>query len=133
MQPSEAGVVQQKTPDRLLTLAEDALKQAQALVRSELALAKQELRSEIDGVARATVLFAVSAGLLLAAVLTLIAAVVMAFGGTPLALLVSGVVVAALGTGAYFLAKRALPHQALPRTRTRLRRDALALTESAHG
>lgn len=113
--------------EHLRTLAEEALQSARELVRAELSLAKLELKNEAKKAGFA-VLFAGLALLLLhAGVLVLVAALVMALFGKPLAAAVVGVLLLALASGSALAAVAAFKRRHLERTRAGLSRDAAVL------
>ncbi len=110
-------------------LVREAVDEARELVRLEVALAKDEVRRELDGAKKAAVMAAVAAVAALLALAMLCVALALAiFPGPVPALVIGGLFVlgaAILGYVAY----RKAPKQPLGETRRRLEGDARSIKE----
>lgn len=132
----EHMAIEHPTPERLpleeastRDLVREALDEAKELVRIEVALAKNEVKSELVHLKRAAIGFGISAVCALLLLSTLILALVIALGGTVVAALgVAAVLLVIGGIGAY-AGYVMLPKKPLERTRNRLETNVNQLKE----
>jgi protein-S-isoprenylcysteine O-methyltransferase Ste14 len=110
-------------------LARDALRELSNLVRLEVALAREELRTEVTHARRAGVALGAAAGAVVASVTMFLVAIAVAFASPAVAALVIGgfglLVSSILGYAGY----RALPRHPGEQTRERLESDVHTLQE----
>lgn len=110
-------------------LVKQVLGDARELMSLEVRLAVQEAQSEVLQLKQAAIVAGISAALTLLGVGTLLLAVVLALGGTPLdALIVSAVLLLGAGIGAFY-AYSVVPKTPLAKTRQRLKNDVNHLKE----
>jgi uncharacterized membrane protein YqjE len=129
--PEEARIARDPA-ERLAMLADDAVEHAKELVRAELNLARDELKKEAKAAAFSLALVAASLVLIHTGFLVLVAALILAFAGNPVATTIIGIALMALAVGAALAAMRAFKRRHLPRTRRRLAQDAQALLRFRH-
>lgn len=110
-------------------LVKQVLADARELIALEARLAVQEARTEMLQIKQAAIVMAVAVVLGLLSIGTLLLAVVLALGGTPLdALIVAAALLVCAGIGAAY-AYAVVPKRPLQKTRERLRLDANELKE----
>lgn len=110
-------------------LVKQVLGDARELMSLEVRLAVQEAQSEVLQLKQAAIVAGISAALTLLGVGTLLLAIVLALGGTPLdALIVSAVLLLGAGIGAFY-AYSVVPKTPLAKTRQRLKNDVTHLKE----
>lgn len=120
--PTQSSV---STPE----LVKRVLGDARELMALEIRLAVQDAQSEVMQLKQAAIVAGISAALILLGVGTLLLAVVLALGGTPIdALIVSAVLLLGAGIGAFY-AYSAVPKTPLAKTRERLKNDVTHLKE----
>ena len=99
------------------------------LVRIEARLARDELEADLVQLKSVAILGGAALVLVLITLSTLVLALVLALGGSPVAALISAAVLLLLGSDAGGLAYRMLPTSPLARTRERLKSDVTQLKE----
>ncbi len=110
-------------------LVREAFDGAKELVRTEIDLAKEEMKAELVHAERAAIGFGVAAAAAFIVLSLLAVAIVLAFGGTPVAALVVAACFLVLGGLAAYVGYALLPKQPLERTRHRLQADVNQLKE----
>jgi uncharacterized membrane protein YqjE len=131
MHPLQPDPLVHRRPDGLSAseLGRQALDETKELVRLEVALAREDLRSELQRAKTAAILFGIAAALVIVALALFDVAVVIALGNTVAAALgVAFLVVAEVAVLA-FVGYRKLPKTPLQRTRERLTADIRELKE----
>jgi uncharacterized membrane protein YqjE len=118
-------------PDDLPTseLVRQTLDETKELVRLEVALARQDLRSELARVKTAGILLGIAAALAVVAIAMFDVAVIIALGNTVTAALIVAFLVVAEVAVIGFIGYRKLPKAPLQRTRERLISDVRELKE----
>lgn len=119
--------------DELTGVLRDALGNAQELVRAEVALAKDELRGELNTVKYAALAFGLAVLLFNGALLFVAIALLLAFGESPGLALAIALGFAAIGGILVLLGTKLLSKPHMKRTRSRLVRDAHTLTHATEG
>jgi uncharacterized membrane protein YqjE len=133
--PPEATLQDVKAPISLddtstTDLVQKAFVEARDLISAEIALAKQEARTEASAVLAAIVATAIWMVLGIFAVMALVATVVVAFGGTLLAAFaVMTGSAAALAVTGYIVARRLMPKKAFEKTKGRVEEDVRVLKD----
>jgi hypothetical protein len=110
-------------------LIKEALAEAQSLVRIEVKLAKEDVRSEVRSAARAAVGFGVAAASSLTMMTMLAVALVLAIGASPWAALIVAAGFLVVCAGAGLVGYALLPKKPLARTRERVGSDVDQLKE----
>jgi len=118
-------------PDQLSTgeLGRQAFDETKELVRLEIALAREDLRSELQRVKTAAILLGLAGALAIVALAIFDVAVVIALGTTVTAALSVAFIVVAEVAVLGFIGYRMLPKAPLARTRERLASDVRELKE----
>lgn len=110
-------------------LFKEAILDTRELVETEVSLAKNEIREELQRSKRAGIVMSVAAAAALVGLTMIVVAIALAIQLGPLPALIFGLgflVVAAIG---FVLGYNRVPKQPLPRTRTRLETDVRILKE----
>jgi len=120
-----------QAPDDLSTreLGRQAFDETKELVRLEIALAREDLRSELQQAKTAAILLGVAGALAIVALASFAAAVVIALGNTVTAALSVAFIVVAQVAVLGFMGYRKIPKAPLARTRERLASDVRELKE----
>ena len=118
---------------RLAELAQDAARHAGRLLSAEIALAKDELRSDLQNAKRRVVGLAIGALLLEAAITLLAAGVVLLLGVTAVTVFATGMVLAALALVMSLYGVRLVRSHTVANTRERLFNDAKSVVRSING
>ena len=118
-------------PDDLSTreLGQQAFDETKELVRLEIALAREDLRSELRQAKTAAILLGIAGALAIVALAIFDVAVVIALGNTVTAALSVAFIVVAEVAVLGFIGYRKLPKAPLARTRERLASDVRELKE----
>jgi uncharacterized membrane protein YqjE len=123
--PSQLQLEEASTKD----LVHELLDETKELVRIEVELAKSEVQLEIKHAKMAGVGFGIAGAAAILFLSSLVVAVILALGGTPLAALGTAAVLLVIAGLAGWLAYSALPKKPLERTRERVTRDVRELKE----
>jgi hypothetical protein len=118
---------------RLAELAQDAARHAAQLLSAEIALAKDELRSDLQNAKRRALTLAIGALLLEAAIMLLAMGVVLLLGVTAVVVFATGMVLAVLALAMSFYSVRLFRGHAVTNTRDRLYDDAKSVVRSTNG
>jgi uncharacterized membrane protein YqjE len=120
-----------RLPDDVSTgeLLRQTLDESKELVRLELALAREDLRSELKQVKTAGILLGIAAAFAVVAIAMLDVAVIIALGNTVTAALIVALLVVLEVAVFGYLGYRKLPKVPLQRTRERLTSDVRELKE----
>ena len=110
-------------------LIREALDETRQLVRVELALAKDELRTEVREAKESLIAFAVGGVLAIAALAVLLVALATAISSSAWSPFAVGMIALGLAVGAGVLGWQLLPTKPLEKTRKRLQLDARMLQE----
>jgi Flp pilus assembly protein TadB len=131
LQPDPVFRGVRRLPDDLTTgeLLRQTLDETKELVRLEVALAREDLRSELKQVKTAGILLGIAAALAVVALALLNVAVIIALGNTVTAALIVALLVVVEVAVFGFLGYRKLPKAPLQRTRERLTSDVRELKE----
>jgi NADH:ubiquinone oxidoreductase subunit K len=118
-------------PDGVSTavLIKQAVDEARELVRLEIALAKNEVKSEAKDARRAAIAFGVSAGLAVGGVTMFFVAIALAFSSGPVAALIVGAIVLVIAACASLIGVGLFPRKPLVETRHRLESDVRIVKE----
>lgn len=118
-------------PDDLSTgdLLRQTLEETKELVRLEVALAREDLRTELKQAKTAGILLGIAAALAVVAIAMFDVAVIIALGNTVTAALIVAFLVVAEVAVIGFIGYRKLPKAPLQRTRERLTSDVRELKE----
>lgn len=106
-----------------------AVSEARELMRTEVALAKDEVHRELTGVKRSAVSFGVTAALVFLGVAMLLIAWALAFFPNPIPSAIAGGVLLVGAAIAGFIGYRAVPKRPLAATKARLETDVQVLKE----
>lgn len=113
----------------MMDLVKEALGEGRDLLRSEMALAKEELRRETAGLKRSAISFGATAVLAYLGVVMLLIAWALAFFPNPIPSVIAGGVLL-FGAGiAGFVGYRSVPRRPLEATRARIETDVQLLKE----
>ena len=120
-----------RLPDELPTgeLLRQTLDETKELVRLEVALAREDLRSELKQVKTAGILLGIAAAFAIVAIAMLDVAVIIALGNTVTAALIVALLVVVEVAVFGYIGYRKLPKAPLQRTRERLTSDVRELKE----
>jgi uncharacterized membrane protein YqjE len=118
----------EQRPD-LADLVRTAVDDAQRLVRLEIELARNEMRSEFTSMRTSAVAFGVAGGSSIVAVSLLLVALVLATGAHAWVALLIGVVLLVTAGASAYVGYRAIPKKPLQQTRERIEADAKKLRE----
>jgi uncharacterized membrane protein YqjE len=110
-------------------LVKEAMDEAKELVRLEVALAKEEVKEELQHVKHAAIGFGIAAAASVLVLCLLAVALVLALGGTPVAALAVAGGMLLIGALAAWVAYGMLPKKPLEKTRHRLESDMNQLKE----
>jgi uncharacterized integral membrane protein len=128
---ANAPRISEPAPAGLGELLEDIVKRADELVRAELALALDELRTELSA-AKISLLCVVFGAMFLSAAINLLAvALVLTLGVAPWSAAVIGMLLAFVGTGLTIIALQVTSGKHMRRTTARMTRDARDIASSA--
>lgn len=110
-------------------LVREAIEETRQLVKTEVELAKDELREELADAKRSAILFGVAAvAALLAAAMMFVALALAIFPGPIPALVIGALLIASAGVLG-FVGYKKVPKKPLDRTRQRLEADARVIKE----
>ena len=131
LQPDPVFRNARQLPDDLPTaeLVRQTLDETKELVRLEVALAREDIRSELKQLKTAGILLGIAAALAVVAIAMLDVAVVIALGNTVSAALIVALIVVVEVAVIGFIGYRKLPKAPLQRTRERLTSDVRELKE----
>ncbi len=118
---------------RLAELARDAARHAVQLLSAEIALAKDELRCDLQNAKRRALSLAIGAVLLEAAITLLAVGVVLVLGASAMVVFATGLVLAALALVVSLYGVRLFRGHAVENTRERLYSDAQSVMRSTNG
>lgn len=115
---------------RLAELAQDAARHAAQLLSAEIALAKDEIRSDLQSAKRRALSLAIGALFLEAAIMLLALGVVLLLGLTAVGVFATGLVLAAMALVMSLHGFRVFHGHAVANTKERLYRDAQSVVRS---
>lgn len=118
---------------QLAELAHSAALHAAQLLGAEIALVKDELRSDLQNAKRRAVGLAISAMLLEAAIMLLAAGVILLLGVTAVVVFSTGIILGALSLVISLYGFRLCGHHTVAVTRERLYDDAQSVVRSTNG
>jgi len=110
-------------------LVKHILVEARELVTLEVRIAKAELHEEFERTKRVAMIFGIAFGFVVLALSAFVVAAILAFGGTVIAALLVGAVLAALAAVAVAVAVASVPKSVLGHTRANMKQDAAVLRE----
>lgn len=110
-------------------LMKETVEEARQLLKTEVALAKDELDQQIDAAKRVAIVMGVSMSAALLGLAMLLVAMVLRIAPRPLTALITGLVLLLIAGIAALFGYLARPKQPLPMTRERLAADAKLLKE----
>jgi uncharacterized membrane protein len=116
---------------RLAELAQDAARHAAQLISAEIALAKDEIRSDLQSAKRRAVSLALAALLMQAAIMLLAFGVILLLGLTGVGVFVTGLVLAAMALVMSLYGFRVFRSHAVAHTKERLSNDAQSVVQAA--
>ena len=126
--PSERSVASLEAASTA-DLVREAMEGARELVRLEVALAKEEMKAELEHVQRAAVGLGIALASSVLVLCLLSVALVLALGGTAIVALLVALVFLVIGGVAALVGYSKLPKAPLERTRHRLETDMIQLKE----
>lgn len=110
-------------------LFKEAILDTRELVQTEVALAKNEIREELQRSKRAGIVLGIAAAAALVGLTLVLVAIALAIQLGPLPALIFGLGFLVVAAIAFVLGYNRVPWQALPRTRSRLETDVRILKE----
>src|SRR4051812_26559388 len=116
---------EETTPlNEIPALVRNAVQETQNLIKLEIALAREDIQSEIAAAKLSAIAFTITASAALLALAMGLVAIVLAAGGRPLAAIIVGLVMLCVAAVAGFSGYKALPKRPFLRTRERIESDA---------
>jgi uncharacterized membrane protein YqjE len=113
----------------MVDLVKEAFTEATALIKTELALAREEAEQQLAEAKRTGILIGLGAATAILGLSMLLVAMVLAISPSPLPALITGAVLLAGTAVVGFIAYRSRPQKPLPHTQERLREDLDILNE----